>query len=151
MTIQNEDFKDIDLDNLQLQSSSSSSSYHQLIQEIKYNNNKNYNNKNNSSNNIPSWLPYLYQTIKSNPTSQVGEVGLDNARYDPITKDIICPMDEQIQAFETQLHLAAHLNKAISIHSVRCWGIFFDSSRRVKKQRQLMRKEWKKLYLDYKK
>ena len=137
------------------------SSYNEFLEQIHYKKQDSKSSKKKSSNNnnnddtnnfktIPSWLPYLYSKLTSIPNSQVGEIGLDNARYDdPITKEIICPMDDQIQAFQIQLHLASHLNKAVSIHSVRCWGIFFDTLRKVKIQRQAMKKELKKMFHEY--
>lgn len=104
-----------------------------------------YETNNSEKIQISSWLPYLHDTIISNPNSHVGEIGLDNARWDdPETKELVCPMEIQIQAFEIQLHLAAHLEKAVSIHSVRSWGILMDTLRKVKKQRQQLKKKLKK-------
>lgn len=122
-------------------SSISSPSYSSFLQSVK----EMYLQSNSKEDKvtIPSWLPYLYHKIQCNPKSHIGEIGLDNARYDPITKEIICPMESQINAFEMQLHLASHLHKSVSVHSVRCWGIFFESLRNVKKQRQLWKKQLK--------
>ena len=129
-------------------------SYQHLIHDIHYNSNNNENNnKNNNKNNnnddpiniiIPSWLQYLHDKLYTNPQSHVGEIGLDSARYDnPITKEIIIPLTTQQHAFEVQLHLACHLHKSVSIHCVRCWGVFMDSLRNVKKQRLSRRKDLK--------
>ena len=95
---------------------------------------------------IPSWLPYLHNIITSHPKSHVGEIGLDNARWEqinPTTKELVCPMETQIVAFEVQLHLACHLGKAVSIHSVRSWGVLMKSLTNVKTQRQQLKKRMK--------
>mmetsp|Transcript_22551 Transcript_22551/g.27656 ORF Transcript_22551/g.27656 Transcript_22551/m.27656 type:complete len:502 (-) Transcript_22551:183-1688(-) len=107
---------------------------------------KDDNNSAKESNQIeimPPWLPYLHYKLKSNPKSHVGEIGLDGARYDPITKELVCAMENQIIAFETQLHLAAHLEKSVSIHAVRSWGPLMDTLRRVKAKRIKTKKDLK--------
>ena len=126
----------------------SSTSYQQFIQSISsfyYCENEDSNDRKASKKAIPLWLPYLYHQVISNKISQIGEIGLDNARYDgdSESKEIVTPMEDQIIAFEIQLHLASHLQKSVSIHSVRCWGMFMDSLRTVKEQRKRMRKEMK--------
>jgi Tat protein secretion system quality control protein TatD with DNase activity len=87
------------------------------------------------------WLSYLKETLTQNPTSHVGEIGLDGARYDPITKDLVCPMDEQVLSFEAQMHLAADRGLSVSVHAVRCWGPLMDSMRNIKQSRNRIRKE----------
>ena len=89
------------------------------------------------------WLSYLKETLTQNPTSHVGEIGLDGARYDPITKDLVCPMEEQVLSFEAQMHLAADRGLSVSIHAVRCWGPLMDSMRNIKQSRNRIRKEQK--------
>jgi len=89
------------------------------------------------------WLSYLQSKINSDPKSQVGEIGLDGARYDPITKDLVSPMSHQIQAFEVQMHLAADLGKCVSVHAVRAWGPLMDSMRNIKSKRNSVKKERK--------
>jgi Tat protein secretion system quality control protein TatD with DNase activity len=95
---------------------------------------------------LPAWLPYLKEKLQSDPQSQMGEIGLDGARYemDPVThqKVLVSTMESQIQAFEAQMHLAADLEKTVSIHAVQCWGPLMDSLRRIKAtRRNILRKE----------
>jgi TatD DNase family protein len=91
------------------------------------------------------WLSYLTQTLKADTQSHVGEIGLDSARFDPDTKDLVCPMEEQIIAFEVQMHIAAMLKRSVSIHVVRSWGPLMDALRRVKTSRMKLKKEQKML------
>lgn len=89
------------------------------------------------------WLTYLTQTLKADLQSHVGEIGLDSARFDPDTKDLVCPMEEQIIAFEVQMHIAAMFKRSVSIHVVRSWGPLMDALRRVKTSRMKLKKEQK--------
>jgi Mg-dependent DNase len=97
----------------------------------------------------PSWIPYLKEKLESDPQSHLGEIGLDGARYeiDPATnqKVLVSSMDDQIHAFEAQMHLAADLKKSVSIHAVQCWGPLMDSIRRIKTSRLKMKKEQRSL------
>jgi Tat protein secretion system quality control protein TatD with DNase activity len=97
------------------------------------------------TNTTPTWLPYLKQKLESDPLAHVGEIGLDGARYeiDPDTneKTLVSTMESQIEAFEAQMHLAADMNRSVSLHAVRCWGPLMDSLRRLKGTRSKMRKE----------
>jgi Tat protein secretion system quality control protein TatD with DNase activity len=97
----------------------------------------------------PAWLPYLREKLQSDPHSHLGEIGLDGARYeiDPVTqqKVLVSSMEDQIRAFEAQMHLAADLKKSVSIHAVQCWGAFMDSLRRIKSTRMKLRKEKRSL------
>lgn len=96
---------------------------------------------------IPTWLPYLKLQLQCDPSAQVGEIGLDGARYqiNPETKEkeLVSTIECQIEAFEAQLHLAADMKRSVSVHSVQCWGHFFDSLRRVKEIRSKRRKRRK--------
>lgn len=89
------------------------------------------------------WLTYLTQTLNADPQSHVGEIGLDSARFDPDTKEPVCPMEEQIVAFEVQMHVAAMFKRSVSIHVVRSWGPLMDALRRVKTSRIKLKKEQK--------
>ena len=82
------------------------------------------------------WYPYLRQKLEMNTKACVGEIGLDGARYDPITMKTPSTMERQIQAFEVQMHLAAELKRPVSIHSVKAWGPMSDAFRRIKKSRE---------------
>mmetsp|Transcript_4784 Transcript_4784/g.9132 ORF Transcript_4784/g.9132 Transcript_4784/m.9132 type:complete len:475 (-) Transcript_4784:68-1492(-) len=101
------------------------------------------------SDRLPAWLPYLREKLQSDPQSHLGEIGLDGARYkiDPITqqKVLVSSMEDQIVAFEAQMHLAADLKKSVSIHAVQCWGPFMDSLKRIKFTRIKMRREKRSL------
>jgi|AntRauTorckE5430_2_1112549.scaffolds.fasta_scaffold08144_1 Tat protein secretion system quality control protein TatD with DNase activity len=97
----------------------------------------------------PAWINYLKYNLESDPTSHVGEIGLDAARYDidPLTKEkvLAATMESQIEAFESQMHLAADLKRSVSVHAVKCWGPLMNSLNDIKKARMKMRKEHKSL------
>jgi len=62
----------------------------------------------------------------------VGEIGLDNFRFDAATKELVSPFNEQLAAFEMQLELATRLRRPVSIHSVQSWGPMMDVISKVK-------------------
>jgi len=96
------------------------------------------------------WLPYLRHKLSSstnnnnNTTCCVGEIGLDGHHYDPLTKALHTPMDRQVRAFEAQMHMAADLDKCVSIHAVKAWGPLMDSIRRIRVQRKGKRDLWRR-------
>ncbi len=98
----------------------------------------------NDSSSLP-WLSYLRYKIESDTLAHVGEIGLDGARYDidPDTnqKILVSTMESQIEAFEAQMHLAADMDRSVSIHAVRCWGPLMESLKRIKDTRAKLRKE----------
>ena len=102
-------------------------------------------NNTDQSRNPPPWLAYLRHNLETDPTSHVGEIGLDGARYDidPLTREkvLAASMESQIEAFESQMHLAADLKRSVSVHAVRCWGPLMNSLNSIKKKRMKMRKD----------
>ena len=69
----------------------------------------------------------MRRSLLDSPQSAVGEIGLDGARCDPITRDLCAPMDRQVEAFEMQLHIAVDLERPVSIHAVRAWGPLLET------------------------
>jgi TatD DNase family protein len=69
------------------------------------------------------WLKSLQGILERTPCG-VGEIGLD--RW---IKDV--DIDVQIQAFREQLHLAQDLNRPVTIHCLRAWGLLLEELRRV--------------------
>lgn len=97
------------------------------------------------SQNVPAWLSYLKYNLEADPSSHVGEIGLDGARYDidPLTNEkvLAATIESQIEAFESQMHLAADLKRSVSVHAVHCWGQFMNSMKNIKMTRMKMRKD----------
>ena len=97
------------------------------------------------SQNAPAWLSYLKYNLEADPSSHVGEIGLDGARYDidPLTNEkvLAATIESQIEAFESQMHLAADLKRSVSVHAVHCWGQFMNSMKNIKMTRMKMRKD----------
>jgi len=97
------------------------------------------------SQNVPAWLSYLKYNLEADPSSHVGEIGLDGARYDidPLTNEkvLAATIESQIEAFEAQMHLAADLKRSVSVHAVQCWGQLMNSIKSIKMTRMKMRKD----------
>lgn len=86
---------------------------------------------------LPRWLTELEHKTTSTPEAIVGEIGLDAFHFDPLTKNLVSPVDKQVQAFRLQLELAARQERPVSIHCVRCFGPLMETLSTVKKQFQL--------------
>jgi TatD DNase family protein len=69
------------------------------------------------------WLTILRGFLETIPCG-VGEIGLDRWIKD-------ADIDAQIQAFRAQLHLALELNRPVTIHCLRAWGLLLEELRRV--------------------
>ncbi|KAL4491960.1 hypothetical protein ABPG72_008381 [Tetrahymena utriculariae] len=61
----------------------------------------------------PNWLQNLREYLEKDPNSQVGEIGLDQLKYEQTSKE------EQIDILEKQLELGIELDRVISVHCVR--------------------------------
>jgi len=105
-----------------------------------------------NSNSSFGWFLHLQHYLSTHPNTCVGEIGLDGVRFDIIDgeKVLACPMDIQVMAFEAQLHLAADLDKCVSIHVVKAWGEFITSLKKVLTERLKRRKEQRNRWKQYK-
>jgi TatD DNase family protein len=83
----------------------------------------------------PMWLQELEHWIKSTPEAIVGEIGMDGFHFDGTTGKLTTPMDDQIQAFEAQMEIAARLQRPVSIHAVQCFGPLMMSLSKLKKMK----------------
>lgn len=91
---------------------------------------------------MSQWEISMLQYLESNPSSCVGEIGLDGSRWtDPVTRELSTPMHIQQYLFEKQMKIAAQLNKPVSIHVVNCWGPFFDSIKRLSSEKSKSKKK----------
>jgi Tat protein secretion system quality control protein TatD with DNase activity len=89
---------------------------------------------------VPKWVADLEQYLLAHPHLPVGEIGLDNFHFDPVTKELTTPMDRQAEAFRYQLQLATTHRRPVSIHCVRAMGRIMDAFNDVynyEKQHQL--------------
>ena len=88
----------------------------------------------------PKWICDMEDLLIQHPQAIVGEIGLDGFRYKPSSqttqqqqKELLCPMEKQVLAFEYQLRLAAKLQRPVSIHTVQCFGPLMDVLSKLKK------------------
>lgn len=70
----------------------------------------------------PKWIVELERQIMANPNAIVGEIGLDGFHFDPLTKDLVSPMDRQVVALSLQLEVAARHQRPVSVHCVQAFG-----------------------------
>lgn len=85
----------------------------------------------------PRFLVEMETLLVENPHAIVGEIGLDGFHFDPDTRELSCPMETQVEAFELQMQLAARLQRPVSIHTVQCFGPLMDALSRLKKKGQM--------------
>ena len=71
---------------------------------------------------VPRWIANLESILASHPHLSVGEIGLDNFHFDPVTKELTTPMDKQVEAFKLQLEVAVRWRRPVSLHCVRAMG-----------------------------
>lgn len=64
----------------------------------------------------PDWAAYLEGTLLRNPSSPVGEIGLDGIRK------VFDGGSAQRLALQTQLAIAARLGRPVVLHGARAWG-----------------------------
>ena len=72
----------------------------------------------------PNWEETLHSRL-TDPRALVGEIGLDRWIRD---HDI----EDQIDVFETQLSIAARINRPVSIHCLKAWGPLLESLERYR-------------------
>lgn len=95
------------------------------------------NSNNQAATSTPMWLQELEHWIKDTPEAIVGEIGLDGFHFDGTTGELTTPMDDQIQAFEAQMEIAARLQRPVSIHAVQCFGPLMTSLSKLKMTKQV--------------
>ncbi|GKY90400.1 hypothetical protein MPSEU_000013900 [Mayamaea pseudoterrestris] len=83
---------------------------------------------------IPRWVDQLERILLDHPHATVGEIGIDGFHFDPVTKDLVSPLDQQALAFCLQLELAIKLDRPVSVHAVKSFGVLFDCLNRVKRK-----------------
>mmetsp|Transcript_8071 Transcript_8071/g.11572 ORF Transcript_8071/g.11572 Transcript_8071/m.11572 type:complete len:287 (+) Transcript_8071:301-1161(+) len=82
-----------------------------------------------------NWIENLTYHLETTPNSIVGEIGLDGFHFCPKTKELVAPMDYQVDVFEQQMILASQLKKPVSLHAVQCWGVLSQSLAKLKRQK----------------
>jgi len=85
----------------------------------------------------PRWIQELEELLIAHPEATVGETGLDAFHFHPVTKDLMSPMDRQINAFQLQMQLAARHQRPVSIHCVQAMGPLMKILSQLKKSKQL--------------
>eukprot|EP00727_Mastigamoeba_balamuthi_P007988 m51a1_g381 hypothetical protein (625) ;mRNA; f:663414-670753 len=68
----------------------------------------------------PTWRADLAAALAADPSTLVGEIGLDRASKTPETGR--CEYESQIQVFREQWAVACEMRRAVSMHCVRAWG-----------------------------
>jgi Tat protein secretion system quality control protein TatD with DNase activity len=86
-----------------------------------------------SSNQLPKWIVDMETRLTSTPGAIVGEIGLDGFHFDPITEDLVSPMEKQVEAFRLQMELAARLGKPVSVHGVQSFQQLMEVLAQLKK------------------
>jgi len=72
---------------------------------------------------LPRWILELEELLLSHPEAAVGETGLDAFHFDPVTRELVSPVETtQVQAFRLQLQLAVRHQRPVSVHCVQAWG-----------------------------
>lgn len=85
---------------------------------------------------LPRWIHQLEDVLLKHPNAIVGECGLDAFHFDPVTKDLVSPLDLQIRAFQLQMEVAARHQRPVSVHCVQALGPMMDVLQRLKKQKR---------------
>lgn len=84
---------------------------------------------------LPKWIVEIERIVTSTPGAIVGEIGLDAFHFDPVTEELVSPMDKQVEAFRLQMELAARLDKPVSVHGVQCFGTLMPILSQLKKSK----------------
>lgn len=82
----------------------------------------------------PQWRDHLQRTLDQHPHAALGEIGLDRWILDRARPDDPrlaglrrAPLEEQLDAFRWQLHLALERNLPVTIHCLEAWGAMRDT------------------------
>ena len=70
------------------------------------------------------WMLELRAALESDPSSCLGEIGLDGQWVPPGLQEV--QYEQQMDAFRQQLQLAVDLNRPVSLHCVKAYGDMFD-------------------------
>jgi len=83
---------------------------------------------------VPQWIFNLEGLLLSSTDSMpvIGEIGLDNFHFDPISKELTSDMETQVRALELQLSLATKHQLPVSMHCVRAMGKLMDTLSKTK-------------------
>jgi len=81
------------------------------------------------------WLAQLRMRLLADPRAQVGEIGLDRAL---LRRSDAAPIETQLAALNTQLSLAAELDRVATIHCVQAHGLLLDTLHHAPKLPQLL-------------
>lgn len=76
---------------------------------------------------VPHWIANLESLLAEHPHLPVGEIGLDNFHFDPSTKELTTPMEQQVEALKLQLQIATRFGRPVSLHCVRAMGKLLDA------------------------
>jgi TatD DNase family protein len=68
----------------------------------------------------PGWQDRLRELLERHPRSSIGECGLDQWVSHP-------PLGIQQPVFRDQLALAREMNRPLTIHCLKAWGLLFDN------------------------
>jgi TatD DNase family protein len=68
------------------------------------------------------WLSALESRLVRNPGAAIGEIGLDRWITDP-------DVDAQVECFTAQLDLADRLDRPVTIHCLKAWGLLEETLR----------------------
>jgi TatD DNase family protein len=83
---------------------------------------------------VPTWIDSLETMLTKHPNSIVGEIGIDGFHFDSLTKDLVSPLDRQAEAFCFQLEIAVKLDRPVSIHIVKSFGVMLECLSKVKRK-----------------
>lgn len=83
----------------------------------------------------PQWILDLTERLKTTPCAIVAEIGLDGFHFDPITRNLVSPIEKQVEAFRLQLELAHELGRCVSVHSVQCTGPLMETLSLMKRRK----------------
>ncbi len=95
------------------------------------------------ANHVPNWIGNLESILAEHPHLPVGEIGLDNFHFDPITQELTTPMDQQVEALKLQLQVATKFQRPVSLHCVRAMGKLMDVLEEIAEENfQRLSEEW---------
>ena len=92
---------------------------------------------------VPKWIANIESLLIENPHLPVGEIGLDNFHFDPVTKELTTSIELQIEALKLQLRVATKYHRPVSLHCVRAMGPLMDSLEEIAEENyQRLSERW---------